>query len=217
MKIVLKVFLLAGALLVSGQVFAQETFIRSLTYNGTGCSNADATHQLFDTNNDGRYDQFAILFAGYIAEQGSGIPLSQRRKNCNIAVQLRVPAGLQFSIVDVRYLGFADLPKGVEGWQQSAYEFPFFSNSVTLSTRLVGPYSRSYEINDQLPLGSYVWSPCGRDAPMNIRSQVYLKGPSNLPAAMTTDQIDFRVRQVYHLVWRACRPSAAGPQNPPRP
>ena len=190
--------------LVAQSAFADQTYIMNLNFAGSGCSPADSSASLYDTNSDGLPDQFSIYFSTYVAQQGPGLTLAERRKNCNVGVQLHLPQGYQFSIANVRYIGYADLPAGVLGRQKSTYEFPFFSNSVTLQSVLPGPYTGGYERTDNLGISSVVWSPCGLNTPLNIRTQVALEGASLPRAALTTDQIDGRVRQVYGLVWRAC-------------
>jgi hypothetical protein len=222
MKTILKSLLLAATALVSGQAFAvynananmnppvpitdQSVHITDLNFNGTGCRNggSDATGRLYDTNNDGLPDQFEVLFSTYIAEQGPDVSPAQRRKNCNMTVQLFLPQGFQFSIANVLYLGFADLPGGVSGTQRSEYEFINLSNRVRLQTLINGPYTDNYRREDVLGVASRVWSPCGTNAPLSIRSEVFLTGPRSLPASMTLDQVTGKVTQIYGLTWKRC-------------
>ncbi len=200
-----KLFLGAFAVLCYQQAYADETYIMSLNFAGSGCNPADSSADLYDVNMDGLPDQFVIYFSNYIAMQGPGLTIAERRKNCNVGVQLHLPFGYQFSIANVRYIGYADLPYGVRGRQKSTYEFPFYSNSVTLQSLIYGPYSGNYQRQDNLGISSVVWSPCGMNAPLNIRTQVALEGSMYPMASLTTDQMDGRVQQVYGLTWRACR------------
>jgi len=218
-----KLFLLIGFVLLSTQAFGDKLlnslgaykqpqftsngdpiFIQNLTFGGSGCSNSDSTATLFDTNNDTFPDVFSIIFDNFIAQQGAGIGISERRKNCNIVVQLHLPQGFQFSIAQVQYNGYADLPSGVQGQQESTYAFPLFDpHTVTLRTNISGPFVDNYQRTDVLGLASLVWSPCGVSAPMNIRTQVALTGKKD-PAAMTLDQILGKVSHKYKLQWREC-------------
>lgn len=182
-----------------------QVFIRSLNFNGTGCDPLSARGQLYDTDRNGLPEQFEIIFSQYIAQQGPNIAPIQRRKNCNITVQLHLPVGYQYSVTEVRYLGFADLPAGVNGRQRSSYEFPFSTNPVTFESIVLGPYNQNYDRTDRISAGTEIWSPCGTEAPLNIRTEVRLEGNSVLPAAISTDQIDGFVRQIYGLNWRPCR------------
>jgi hypothetical protein len=197
--------LMLGTMLSSGQARADTpVFISNLLFNGSGCNALDSAADLMDTNDDGLKDSFIIIFSNYIAQQGKGIPISDRRKNCNISVGLVLPQGYQFTIADVDYQGFADVPKDVSGWQVSTYQFVFWSRPVTLQSRIRGPFQGTYSISDTLGLGSLIWSPCGREVPLNIRTQVFLSGDASKAASMTTDQISGRVRQVYQFKWRRC-------------
>jgi hypothetical protein len=200
----IKLSLAAFLGMVSVSANADQTYIMNLNFAGSGCNPSDSSAALYDTNSDGLPDQFVVYFSNYTAQQGPGIVMSERRKNCNIGVQMHLPQGFQFSIANVRYLGYAEMPYGVRGRQRSTYEFPFHSNAVTLQSLVYGPYSGGYERTDNLGISSVVWSPCGMDAPLNIRTQVALEGSQYPSAYMTTDQIDGRVRQIYGLSWRAC-------------
>lgn len=196
----------SGALIFSAsQALGDETYIRSLNFAGSGCNPVDSSAELYDADANGLPEQFVVYFSNYIAQQGPGLTIAERRKNCNIGVQLHLPFGYQFSIANVRYIGYADLPYGVRGRQKSTYEFPFYSNAITLQTLINGPYVGGYQRQDNLGIASVVWSPCGMNAPLNIRTQVALEGSFYPMAFLTTDQIDGRVRQVYGLTWRACR------------
>jgi hypothetical protein len=206
-----------GYLLVAGAVLAgaapawtkppvaDQVYISKLRFSGTGCSDADAKAKLDDEDDDGLPDRFTVLFSKYVAQQGPGVPASERRKNCNLKVTLQLPQGRQFSIAKVLYTGFADLPKGVTGTQRTDYKFVLPSNKIRLESTLYGEFIGEYQIEDTLTLASLVWSRCGRSAPLDMRTEIYLSGVSSEPAQMTTDQIDGKVTQVYGLQWRRCR------------
>jgi len=220
-----KLFLLISFVLLSTQTFGakrlnplelyepeyfqscEPIFIEKISFGGSGCSLADSSGELSDTNDDGVPDGFAVFFKNYIAQQGPGISLAQRRRNCNILVQVHLPQGFQFSIASAKYSGYADLPRGVSGQQESAYQFPLFSpSSITLGTYLRGPYADNYYRTDTLGLASLVWSPCGVSAPLNIRTQIALTGNSTLPAAITSGDEFGKGQQIYGLQWRQCNP-----------
>jgi hypothetical protein len=206
MHAVLKSVTAIGCVLAFNQSVAQtDVFLTSLNFGGTGCDNGDSG-ELLDVDLDGRPDRFDVIFNNYIAQQGPGVPISLRRRSCNISLGMHLPQGWQFSIADVHYFGYADLPSAkVGGSQKSTYEFVGFSNSIELSTDISGIYQDNYEREDVIGITSLVWSPCGLEAPLNIRTQVALSGPLSIPAAMTLDQVTGDVRQIYALKWRKCR------------
>lgn len=200
----IKILATGVAIAFGYQAYADETYIMSLTFAGSGCNPTDSSAELYDADANGLPEQFVVYFSNYIAQQGPGLTIAERRKNCNIGVQLHLPAGYQFSVANVRYIGYADIPRFVLGKQRSTYEFPFYSNAVTLQTTIPGPYTGGYSRQDNLGISSVVWSPCGMNAPLNIRTQVALEGSMYPMAMLTTDQIDGRVRQIYGLTWRSC-------------
>jgi Domain of unknown function (DUF4360) len=210
MNLPLKSVLLAGCTLICGQALAQDkVHITSLEFAGSGCNPQDSSGQTYDVDEDGLADQFAVSFSNFVAEQPGSA--SNRRKNCTIKVGLHLPQGYQFSVASVQYEGAAQLPAGVFGQQKSSYEFPLWSNEVTLQTVLAGPYSqgpgfpKDYNRTDSLGIESVVWSQCGLDTPVEIETVVALGGNRTLPAMMTLDNVDGKVKQIYGLMWRRCR------------
>jgi hypothetical protein len=203
MNTVLKSFLFAGTVLASSQALADDdpVYITKLIYNGTGCPLGSVASALSVSP---RPTQFTLLFDSYVAVQGPGIPISERRKNCSITVGLHIPQGYQFTIAQVQYTGHLDLSYGVTGWQRSDYQFPFFSKVRTLMSSFPGPSVKDYLFTDTLPLETWVWSPCGHEHPLSIRTQIYMTGPWWHPSSMTTDTIDGLVKHVYGLKWRRC-------------
>jgi hypothetical protein len=200
--------LLGSAVLLSSQTFAQDVYIVSggLNFNGSGCLNdgVDATAQLFPIGSS-RPTQFQILFSSYVAQQGPGLPTVLRQRYCNITVTIHVARGLQFSLADVAYYGFADLPNaGVVGVQRSTYQFPLHPGLAVFQTVIPGPANKNYSRTDTLGFSRRVWSPCGTEAPLTILSQVSLKGNPSLPAAMDVQTIDGRVKMLFGIAWRAC-------------
>jgi hypothetical protein len=204
MNVALTTLLLAGTMLVSGQAMARAVSIAGLNFNGTGCKNdgVDATAQLFDVDLDGLDDQFQILYSSYVVKSPGG----DTRKNCTITVTLNLPQGFQFSIANASYIGFADIPIQGLGVQEATYLFPLNPQGgrATMRSVISGPYTRLYERTDTLGIASYVWSPCGLNAPLTIRTQAYLNGNLNPKAELTVDETDFKVKQIYGLTWRRC-------------
>lgn len=210
--------MLAAAMLAPGQASARpgpvraadQVFIKQVTYGGSGCTTNDSVSELDDVNQDGFPDQFSIFYFNYIAHSGPGTNASDWRKNCNINVILHLPQGFQFSIFQAHYAGFTTLPFGISGTQTSTYTFVFHPGSATLHSTWHGPIQQNYDFTDTLRFESLVWSPCGLEAPLNIRTQIFLSGStqqliSDPSALITTDEIDGRVKQIFGFQWRACQ------------
>jgi len=189
--------LVTGLALAPGQGQAQELNLVDVSYGGTGCPD-DTANVLVDNQSH----TFSILFDAYVVSQPG--PITERRKNCDMRLLFDVPYGYQFSIAEIRYKGFAELPRYVNGYQSATYEFPLFSPQYTSRTILRGDYLGDYDRTDIVPLYSNVWSPCGERWPLGIHSQVFLYGNRSQPAQMTVDSIDGKVTQIWRWSWRHC-------------
>lgn len=64
-----------------------------------------------------------LIFDQYVASMGTGVPITENRKNCQLNINLQYPGGFQYSIFSADYRGFAELDAGVNGTQQSTYYF----------------------------------------------------------------------------------------------
>jgi hypothetical protein len=95
-----------------------DVFIKSFTYAGSGCpagSVANAT--------DASKQVLTLLYDNYVASIGPGTAVTDRRKNCQLNLDIHYPQGWQFSLFSADYRGFEDLDKGVTGQQVSTYYF----------------------------------------------------------------------------------------------
>jgi hypothetical protein len=208
--------MLAITALMSAQASATEdkVYITGVRFAGSGCNEATDTLSLppvdFPT-------QFSVLYSGnYTAQSGPGTMPADWRKNCNIVVYFHLPNGYQFSIFDVRFSGFAQLAYGVKATNESTYQFLFapppWAGKAKLSKTFVGRFEDDYSFAARvLDFDSFVWSPCGDQATLNIRTQVFLSGIGGrslyvYPGLITSDENDGQVTQVYGMVWRPCEP-----------
>lgn len=173
--------------------------VNNLTYAGTGCPGGTVA---MDISEDAQ--AFTLLFDQYVAEAGPGVLRSENRKFCQILINLHVPGGWSFSVMDIDYRGFAQLDAGTFGEQVSEYYFQG-RRGPAFMTQLRGPYNSDYIASDNIPVQDMVWSPCGEDRAMNIKTQVRANAMGSRRALMTVDSIDGELRQIYHLQWRRCR------------
>lgn len=191
----------AVSALASNAALAQQVSIVGFASGGSGCPGNTVAGLLTSSLPGTLPDTLTLLFDAYIAEQGPGISAIDRRKNCNITIDLAVPQGFSFSLVEAEYRGFADLAAGVKGVQTTTYSFPF-SNSATFGTVLDGPLTGNYKRNDEL--GAAVFSPCKQSVPLTLATQAFLSGDRTKSALLTVDQATTRVTQKYSFQWRKC-------------
>lgn len=97
---------------------SDEVQIVGLTYGGTGCPSGTVSSVFSDDRT-----VMTLIFDKYTAEIGPHISPKKKRKNCQLNVNLRYPAGFQYSIFSADYRGYAHLDKGVTGVQKSTYYF----------------------------------------------------------------------------------------------
>jgi hypothetical protein len=79
------------------------------------------------------------------------------------------------------------------------------ASQVSTKSDFNGPLSGNYVIEDDVAFTSTVWSPCGANLPLNIKSQVSLA--SNDPKArglITDDSVDSNIKFITGIQWRRC-------------
>jgi len=181
-----------------------EITIRNVSAGGTGCPPHSVDIYVSATRPGGPADFFQVLYGGFQVSKGSGVPITEGRKACTISVDLLIPNGYRFTLADVSYQGNADIPIGSTGVMSTEYVFPFFSNRVTAKTVLKGLYQKDFDRTDTLALFSTIWSPCGRNVPLNMKSSLEVSGPASDSARMTVDLMNGLLTQVWAIQWSTC-------------
>jgi len=189
--------------------------IRNVQVNGDGCKPGTASVIVTSTDpNNPVADFLEILYSEFQVTRGKGVNAAESRKQCTIVVDLFIPSGLSFTLIDVEWDGFADLPKGYTGLQTSSYKFPFFSNTARAQSKVKGPFNGNYGRQDTLATLAQIWSPCGRTIPLNIQAQVQLTGAlTNDQATMSIDTTIGKVTQKWGFQWQTCNPPSGNNGN----
>jgi hypothetical protein len=191
-----------------------EVEITAVTYGGTGCPDKTVQGLLSDDKTT-----ITLSFDAYTVQSGPSIPATERRKFCQLQMKLKYPAGFQYSIFGADYRGYASLEKGVQGVCQSTYYFSGQQEQTSIPTTFTGPTEGNYLKHDEVPAGSTVWSPCGEQGMLNIKSEVRI-----IPMAatglnlLTVDTVDAKFTQKYFVQWQKCEGGAGkggtSPLNP---
>jgi hypothetical protein len=197
-------FTTAALMFTTGAMAASPPWvtIEGIKYAGTGCP---AGSVMEDISSD--YKAFTLLFDDYVVEAGPDVSRREMRKACQINVDLKFPQGWSYSIMDVDYRGYVSLDRGVTGVAQSNYYFQGQRGSARLKTTFRGPVDDDYEYRDKLGVSALVWSPCGANRSLNIKSQIRLDNRRNRNGSglLTLDSIDGEVKHIYGIRWRRCR------------
>jgi len=173
--------------------------IISISAIGSGCpaghayATVDSTGTIFD-----------VAFDQYIVEVGSGVSAAESRKNCRVSLNIEFPQGLQMSIVDTTFTGYAALAEGQTGTCRAAYSFSGGGQSVAAQKTISGPIETNYEMNEKVDIVSY--SLCGdHTAILNVNSEVRISPPgSSKKGLMTVDSFDGRLHVIFQASWRSC-------------
>lgn len=194
--------LMAATLTTSAFAYGPDyVTINSISYAGSGCPAGTVAENLSDD-----FQAFTLLFDSYFAEVGPGVPYREKRKNCQIAVDLSFPQGWSFTIMDVDYRGYTSLDRGVTGLQRSSYYFQGQRATARLTSRFRGPTDDDYHVRDTLGISALVWSPCGASRALNMNTQVRVDNRRNRRGSglMTLDSIDGQLTHIYGIKWRRC-------------
>jgi len=205
----MKKLALLAASLFSAVTFADpspnDIYIKDVIAGGPGCPQGTYSAMWTSTNPDSEAANFfEVIYDGFFVQKGAGISITESRKQCTVAVNMNVPNGWQFSIMEVHYDGFADIPVRNMGILQTEYHFPHFSNRVTTTKNIMGPYSNDYSKEDSIGIFSQIWSPCGLEVPLNMKSTLWVRGPKDDAAWMTVDRQTGLLTQKWHVQWRRC-------------
>jgi len=179
-----------------------KVYIEKIDYAGSGCkAGTVAISKAAD------WKTVTLSFDSYVASIGPGVAFSERRKNCNINVQLHYPSGYQYTLYQTDYKGYCEIEKGVTAKQQSEYWFAgFMDKKATFKSYWQGKYADGFSFRDTIANEACVWSPCGASTTLNIDTQINLENSQNKKASglITTDVIDHKVTTIYGVRWRKC-------------
>jgi hypothetical protein len=167
-------------------------------YGGTGCPAGSASVSLSPDNKS-----ISFLFDQYVVEAGGD--KSFDRKNCNIAIPVRVPNGYSVSVFAIDYRGFTGLPSGAQAQLSVDYFLAGGGRGVKSIKTFRGPTTADYMTTDTLGLQAIVWSGCGADTILRANTTMLVRSNSRRQQAMATvDSADVNAGLIYHLAWRRC-------------
>jgi hypothetical protein len=128
--------------------------LEQVTYGGTGCPQGSVGSIISE---DGT--TMTLIFDSYVASMGSGISITESRKNCQLNIDLLYPAGFQYSVFSADYRGYVALDKGVTGTQKSIYYFSGQTAQVCCLTEEIRYPKLTVLASHQLPPPSLAQSP----------------------------------------------------------
>jgi hypothetical protein len=185
--------------LFSGHAFAQGLILGQPQYGGTGCPAGSASVALSPDQS-----ALSILFDQYVVEAGGSRPID--RKNCNIAIPVKVPGGYSLSVFAIDYRGFTALPRNGRAQLNVEYFLAGGGRGVRTSKTFRGPIVSDYLKSDNLGLEAIVWTPCGADTVLRANTTMMAQSNSAREQALATvDSADVQAGLIYHFQWKRCR------------
>jgi hypothetical protein len=181
----------------------ERIVIEVITVNGSGCPAGTAAVAVAPDNT-----AFTVTYSDYLAQVGVGAKPTDFRKNCQLALQVHVPNGFTYAILQADYRGYAYLEKGASATQRANYYFQGNSPTVYKSHPFSGPLDDNWQTTDTTEVASLVWAPCGELRYLNINTELRVSGGTSdtktTTSFMSMDSTDGSINTTYHFAWRQC-------------
>lgn len=198
--------------LMAAAANADTIQLGSPIFGGTGCSSSTARASI---SPDGK--EISILFDDFSSKAGGPGGESIDRKNCDIAIPVKVPQGYSVAVFAIDYRGFAAIPEGGR-LRFSADYFFAGKSSRRYSKEFLGPLNDNYTFRNELRSDLDVWSACGASVILRTQSSMVTESNyRNEETLATVDSIDVQSGIVYNIQYRRCgdTPPSPPPQQPP--
>jgi hypothetical protein len=163
--------MIAAAAFLSTAANAQNLIVRDISYAGSGCPAGSVGQNISD---DGR--AMTLLFTDMVAETGPGVSIREKRKNCQLSVDVYVPSGYSYAVKAGSITTYANLDSGVNAAVKLGHYFAGSSQTAFLQETLYGPFDGDRRFSDILGGSQQVWSPCGASRALNLNLSFTLNG-----------------------------------------
>ena len=199
MKKIVMSLLAALVGVASTEARAEDIQLGEPGYGGSGCPMGSASVTLSPDSKS-----LSILFDQYVVEAGSAINRTFERKNCDIAIPVRIPEGYSVSVFQIDYRGFSALPPGAYARFNVNY-FMAGTRGLSQVKTFYGPLTQDYLLTSDLEARSLVWSECGADTNLRVSTGMFVQSNRQGEQAMSTvDSADVKAGIIYHLKFRRC-------------
>jgi hypothetical protein len=173
-----------------------------VTVNGSGCRLGTAAVAATPDNT-----AFTVTYSDYLAQAGAGARPTDFRKNCQLVLQINVPAGFTYAIRQADYRGFAHLERGASGMQRASYYIQGTSATEAETHNIPGPISDSWQTTDTTEMAELIYAPCGEVRLFNINTELRVNRGTSNPSTtsfLMMDSVDGSVSTTYHFNWLRC-------------
>jgi hypothetical protein len=180
---------------------SEATQVSIETVNGSGCPAGTAKVSVSSDNST-----LTVTYSDYYALVGVGAAPTDFRKNCELALNVKQPAGYTYAIFGLDYSGHAHIESGATGTQRSEYFFQGSTGGVVRSHTITGPYDGDWSTSDNTE-DQLVWAPCDAQRFLNVNTELRVDAGSS-DTAHSASLLAMRSTDVpastYHLTWKKC-------------
>lgn len=182
----------------------EEIVIDVITVNGSGCPEGSAAVAVSPDNK-----AFTVTYSEYMAQVGVGAQPTDFRKNCQLALQVEVPSGFTYAVLQADYRGYGFLAKGATAQQMANYYFQGMSPTTKKNYPFKGPMDDSWQNTDVTDIASVIWAPCGELRYLNINTELRVSAGTSdtktTTSLLTMDSTDGNISTTYHFAWKECK------------
>jgi hypothetical protein len=164
----------AAALLLTSAAAAPGTTsppaplsVSVVSINGSGCPQGTASVSVSSDT-----PALEIRYSAFNAAAGPGTSPTGSRKNCQIILGIRPPAGFTYAVSGVSDRGYADLERGATALVQSTYDVQGSPEQTVIPHRFTGPLHDEWTAVDRSDGTSAQFAPCGALRYLNIDTEV---------------------------------------------
>lgn len=172
-----------------------------ISANGSGCPVGTTEVQVAADNSE-----FALIHRSYVAKVGAGAGATDFRKNCQIVLNVKVPAGYTYGIIRADYRGRLSLQAGAQAWQGANYYFQGDAVTVRRIHPFQGPMRDDWATTDTVEPGAVVYAPCNEQRYFNINTHLRVGAGTSGQAAswISMDSPDRNPNSRYRFAWKRC-------------
>ncbi|WP_430782676.1 DUF4360 domain-containing protein [Actinoplanes sp. G11-F43] len=170
--------------------------------NGSGCPKGTAVVSVSPDNK-----AFTVAYSQFVAQVGPEAKATDFRKQCQLALDVKVPEGYTYAVAGADYRGYARLEKGAYATGTAYYYFQGESHTTSSRRQFDGFMDQDWQISDKVAIQSMSWLPCGEKRYLNINTELRVqapKAPKGTTSFITMDSSDGNLETVYRVSWAKC-------------
>ncbi|KAG2006679.1 hypothetical protein CC2G_014438 [Coprinopsis cinerea AmutBmut pab1-1] len=175
------------------RVAAQSLSVSSVGVIGTGCEPGTAAVDV-----DNAANKIRVRVKDFSARGGPGVAISENRRNCQVTLGVKVPAGYSFSVDNAVVRAAYSASSGTRLVSSSTAYFQGELQECSGTSVVNGPVSRgeSTLVNNLSPAR---WSPCGSSTVVNINTDVRVDTTGQSSGSIAVNGV-----WESNIVWRKC-------------